>query len=147
MTASEIFIQPENEEDEDTLGTEIENYLNCVLAKAGDFVKDRSLNGGSEVNNQNVTSQINSLLAQVDKAVSFVRNIMLSTERSLQHELEQVYESFLSVLRCMVVCSIKYCKIHVEFIKQQTSLEYQLNVQKKCNINIWTRKWLCVANY
>ena len=101
MTASEIFIQPENEEDEDTLGTEIENYLNCVLAKAGDFVKDLSLSGGSEVNNQNVTSQINSLLAQVDKAVSFVGNIMLSTECSLQHELEQVYESFLSVLRCM----------------------------------------------
>ena len=40
-------------------------------------------------------------MAQVNKAVSFIRNIMLSTERSLQHELEQVYESFLSALRCM----------------------------------------------
>ena len=85
-------------------GEKIETYFFSVLDKVEGLVQDSNNRPINEFKNGYIASyqaNVNAVIVQVDKAICFIRHLLLSVERNLQQEFEHIYESFLSIL-----CSI-----------------------------------------
>ena len=90
------------DDEEKHAGEEIETYFFSVLDKVEGLVQDWNNRLFNEFENDYIASyqaNVNVVLVQIDKAICFIRHLLLSVERNLQQEFEHICESFLSILR------------------------------------------------